>query len=54
MMDGMGSLMAWMMGLGLPGWVLVIALLVTVVVLLVQPVHRSGSRDRPGSPPKAT
>ena len=47
MMDGMG----WMMGLGLLGWVLVIALLVTIVVLLVQILKRSGgSRERPGSP----
>lgn len=49
-MDGMGSMMSWMMGLGLLGWVLVIALLVTIVVLLVQLVKRSGPRgsDRAG------
>ena len=36
MMDGMGSMMAWMMGLGLLGWVLVIALLVTILVVVVR------------------
>jgi hypothetical protein len=37
MMDGgMGSMMAWMMGFGLLGWVLVIALLATIVFLLVR------------------
>lgn len=51
MMDGMGSMMAWMMGIGLLGWVLVIGLLVTIVVLLVQVLRRSGSRDRSGSRP---
>ena len=35
-MDGMSSMMGWMMGLGLLGWVLVIALLVTIVFLLVR------------------
>lgn len=40
MMDGMGSMMAWMMGFGLLGWVLVIALLVTIVFLLVRLLHR--------------
>ena len=49
MMEGMGSIMGWMMGLGLLGWVLVIALLATIVVLLVQLVKRSGARDRPES-----
>ena len=51
MMDGMGSMMTWMMGLGLLGWVLVIGLLVTIVVLLVQILRRTGSGDRPGSRP---
>jgi len=32
----MGSMMGWMMGIGLLGWVLVIALLVTVLFALVQ------------------
>jgi hypothetical protein len=43
-MDGMGSMMGWMMGLGLLGWVLVIVLLVAIVVLLVQLVKRGGPR----------
>lgn len=47
MMDGgMDSMMAWMMGLGLLGWVLVIALLVTIVVLLVQRPGRKDSSPR--------
>jgi hypothetical protein len=50
-MDGMGSMMGWMMGLGLLGWVLVIALLVAILVVLVRILNRSGSGDRPGSPP---
>ena len=45
MMNGMGSMMAWMMGVGLLGWVLVIALLVTIVVLLFRLVQRPESRD---------
>ena len=36
MMDSMGSMMAWMMGLGLLGWVLIIALLVAILVVLVR------------------
>ena len=51
MMDGMGSMMAWMMGLGLLGWVLVIGLLATIVALLVQILRRTGSRERPESRP---
>ena len=52
MMDGgMGSMMGWMMGLGLLGWVLVIALLVTILVVLVQILSRSGSAEPPGSAP---
>ena len=35
-MDGMGSMMAWMMGLGLLGWVLITALLVAILVALVR------------------
>ena len=50
MMDGMGSMMAWMMGIGLLGWVLVIALLVTIVVLLFRLVPRTGRRDEPSRP----
>lgn len=52
MMDnGMSSMMGWMMGLGLLGWVLVIALLVTIVILLVQLVTRTGRRDPSDSHP---
>ena len=47
MLDGMGSMMAWMMGIGLLGWVLVIALLITIVVLLARLLVR-----RPESPEK--
>lgn len=46
MMDGMGSMMGWMMGLGLLGWVLVIALLVTILVVLVQLLKRGGPGQR--------
>ena len=49
MMDGMGSMMSWMMGMGLLGWVLVITLLVTIAVLLVQFLRRAGPRERPAS-----
>lgn len=41
-MSGMGSMMGWMMGLGLLGWVLVIGLLATIVVLLVEILRRGG------------
>jgi uncharacterized membrane protein len=53
MMDGeMGSMMGWMMGFGLLGWVVVIALLVAIVVLLVRLVNRTGPDDRGrGAPP---
>lgn len=48
MMDGgMGSMMAWMMGIGLLGWVLVIALLVIILVVLVRLLSR-GSAEPPG------
>jgi uncharacterized membrane protein len=46
MMDGMRSMMGWMMGFGLLGWVLVIALLVTIVVLLARLLSDRQSRDR--------
>jgi len=53
MMDGgMGSMMAWMMGIDLLGWVLVIALLVSIVVLLMRILTRqdqSGERGSSGS-----
>jgi hypothetical protein len=41
MHGGMDSMIAWMMGFGLLGWTLVIALLVTIVVLLVRLLNRS-------------
>jgi hypothetical protein len=45
-MDGaMGSMMGWMMGVGLLGWVLVVALLVTIVVVLVQFLTRRDRKD---------
>lgn len=41
MMDGgMGSMMAWMMGVGIIGWVLIIALLASIAVLLFQLLTR--------------
>ena len=43
MHGGMDSMMSWMMGIGLLGWVLVIALLVTIVVLLARLVARHDS-----------
>ena len=48
-MEGMGSMMGWMMGLGLLGWVLVIALLAAIVVVLVKILKRGGSGERPES-----
>ena len=46
MMDGgIKTMMAWMMGLGLAGWVLIIALLVTIAILLVRLL---GLQKRPG------
>ena len=46
----MGSMMAWMMGVGLLGWVLLIALLVTIVFLLVRLLNRPNRADRDGTP----
>jgi uncharacterized membrane protein len=50
MMDGMSSMMGWMMGwmmgLGLLGWVLVIALLVTIVFLLIGLLGDARSKNR--------
>ena len=48
MMDGMGSMMNWMMGLGMLGWLIALALLVTIVVLLAQIVRRRGPGERGG------
>ena len=43
MMDGaMSSMMGWMTGLGLIGWVLVIALLVSILIVLVRLLSRTG------------
>jgi hypothetical protein len=48
MMDGgMGAMMAWMMGVGLLGWVLVVALLVTILVLVLRLLGRSSSTKNP-------
>lgn len=50
MMDGaMGSMLGWMMNIGILGWVLVIALLVTVLVAVIQWVTQPGSKDLGGS-----
>ena len=59
MMDGMGSMMSWMMGLGLAGRALVIALLVAILVTLVRLLSRASRHgegngsDRSGSSPGA-
>jgi hypothetical protein len=46
-MDGdTGSMMGWMMSLGLLGWVLVIALLVAILVVLIRLAGRLGSKDQ--------
>jgi uncharacterized membrane protein len=45
MNGGLHSMMGWMMGIGLIGWVLVIALLVTIVVLLVRLLSRQNQKD---------
>ena len=42
-------MMAWMMGFGLLGWVLVIALLVTIVFFLARLLNRPTGTDR-GTP----
>lgn len=57
-MDGMGSMMGWMMGFGLLGWVVVIGLLVAILVVLIRllnkpaddsarKVQREGRYDKP-------
>jgi dolichyl-phosphate-mannose--protein O-mannosyl transferase len=44
MMDGdMGSMMAWMMGFGLIGWVIVIGLLIAILVVLVRLLARQSA-----------
>lgn len=55
MMDGgMGGMMAWMMGLGLLGWVLVVALLVTILVVVVRLLRRPTPPDDRFPPPGQT
>ena len=39
--------MVWMMGAGVLAWILVIALLVTIVVLLARLLKRTPNTDRP-------
>jgi uncharacterized membrane protein len=51
-MDGMGSMMGWMMGLGLLGWVVVIALLIAILVVLVRILNRGRSAEPPASAPR--
>ena len=43
---GMGSMMGWMMGLGLLGWLLVIAALVTIAILVVRLLKREYREGR--------
>lgn len=53
MMDGgMGSMMGWMMGLGLLGWVLVIALLAAIFVVLLRLLKKpdAAGRDQSDDP----
>jgi uncharacterized membrane protein len=45
MNGGMDSMMGWMMGLGLLGWALVVALLVTILILLARWVSGGRSKD---------
>jgi hypothetical protein len=57
-MDGMGSMMGWMMGLGVLGWIVIIGLLVAILVVLVRllnkpaaggagEIERQGRYDKP-------
>lgn len=50
MMDGMGSMMGWMMGLGLLGWLLVIGLLVAILVVLIRLLGRIGGHGNKSIP----
>jgi hypothetical protein len=45
-MNGMGPMMAWMMGIGLLGWLLVIGLLAAILVVLIRILKQRG----PGRP----
>jgi hypothetical protein len=44
MNGGMGSMMSWMMGLGLLGWLVVIGLLVAILVVLLKVLGRLGAK----------
>jgi hypothetical protein len=57
-MDGMGSMMGWMMGLGLLGWIVIIGLLIAILFVLVRllskpaaggprEIERHGRYDKP-------
>lgn len=50
-MDGMGPMMGWMMGLGVLGWLLIIALLAAILVVLVRILKRDGTAGREKSGP---
>jgi hypothetical protein len=39
-MDGMDSMMGWMMGLGVLGWIVIIGLLVAILVVLVRLLNK--------------
>jgi hypothetical protein len=47
----MGSMMGWMMGLGLLGWVVVIALLIAILVVLIRLAARLGSKGQSSDMP---
>lgn len=51
---GMGGMMAWMMGLGLLGWVLIAALLATLIIVVVRLLGGSRSEDDRLPPPGQT
>jgi hypothetical protein len=52
-MDGMGSMMGWMMGLGLLGWLVVIGLLIAILVVLTRLATGLGSKDQSVAVPPA-
>jgi hypothetical protein len=41
-MNGMGPMMAWMMGIGWLGWLLVIGLLAAILVVLIRLLKQRG------------
>ena len=51
-MNGMGPMMAWMMGIGLLGWLLVIGLLAAILVVLIKILkqRRPGGLERRDEP----